>query len=306
MKRPWLNLILVPAVLLALIMLPFLLYWSDLPNPMATHWGPSGTPDGSMPPALLLAGVAGIFVLVVFAVRRVLRQTPGEGPSFVAGVYAIGSLLALVTWMSVLANDGAASWEAADDVGLLVVGGAIVVALGAGAVGWVAAGGRSVQTTKPHGVAPVLDVAEPGNAVWSGRGVGRVTMLIGVAVIIIGLAIWGWPAVALVLVGLIALGFSEVRATVSHRGVVISLGWWGFPSWTVPLASIERAEVEDVRPMAYGGYGYRARPGVRGVVVRGGESLRLVLRNKADLVLTVDDAETGAGLLNAMLGAATS
>lgn len=306
MKRPWLNLILVPAILLALIMLPFLLYWSDLPNPMATHWGPSGTPDGSMPPALLLVGVAGLFVLIVLAVRRVVRQTPDEGPSFVAGVYAIGSLLALVTWRTVLANDGAASWEAADEVGLLMVGAAVALALAAGAVGWVMAGGRSVQRTTPQGAAPVLDVAEPSNVVWSGRGVGRVTMFIGVAVITIGLVIWGWPAVGLVLVGLIALGFSEVRATVSHRGVVTSLGWWGFPSWTVPLTSIERAEVEDVRPMAYGGYGYRVRPGVRGVVVRGGESLRLVLRDKADLVLTVDDAETAAGLLNAMLGAAAS
>ena len=65
---------------------------------------------------------------------------------------------------------------------------------------------------------------------------------------------------------------------------------------------IERAEVEQVNPMAYGGWGYRLRPGVRAIVTRGGESLRLVRAEKADLVLTVDDAATGAGVINSMLG----
>jgi hypothetical protein len=54
--------------------------------------------------------------------------------------------------------------------------------------------------------------------------------------------------------------------------------------------------------MSYGGWGYRIRPGVHAIVTRGGESLRLVREGKADLVLTVDDAQAGAGLINTMLG----
>jgi hypothetical protein len=69
----------------------------------------------------------------------------------------------------------------------------------------------------------------------------------------------------------------------------------------VPMAEITRAEVEDISPMSYGGWGYRIRPGVRAVVVRGGPSLRLVRTDKADLVLTVDDPQTGAGLVNSLL-----
>ena len=68
------------------------------------------------------------------------------------------------------------------------------------------------------------------------------------------------------------------------------------------MEAMERAEVEQVNPMAYGGWGYRLRPGVRAVVTRGGEALRLVRTGKADLVLTVDDAATGAGVINSILG----
>ncbi len=110
----------------------------------------------------------------------------------------------------------------------------------------------------------------------------------------------------MVALGALVLVFAEVRSTVAKRGVVVSLGWLGVPSWTVPMNTIERAEVEQVNPMAYGGWGYRLRPGVKAIVTRGGESLRLVRSDKADLVLTVDDAATGAGVINSMLGVTSS
>ena len=153
------------------------------------------------------------------------------------------------------------------------------------------------------GVAPTLDLAEPAGAVWSGRGTGKVTTVIALGVIAVGLVVWGWSAVVLVLIGLVVLMFAVVRVTVSERGVVVSLGWWGYPAWRVPIDSISRAEVETVNPIAYGGWGYRLRPGVRAVVVRSGESIRLVRDDASDLVYTVDDAATGAGLVNAILGA---
>ena len=81
----------------------------------------------------------------------------------------------------------------------------------------------------------------------------------------------------------------------------VSMGWLGFPSWMVPLETITAARVEHVSPMAYGGWGYRMRPGVRGVIVRGGDSLRLERKDRADLVLTVDDPQSGAGLVNALI-----
>ena len=306
MRRSWLTIVLGPAVLLVLIVLPFLIYRGDVPDPMAIHWGPTGEPDGSMQPIFAVVLLGGIFVAMVFAVHRALRPAPEEAPSFLAGLFGVGGLLAAVSWLAFLANRDQASWEQATEVGLLQILGAVVVGLVVGFIGWLLAGGRSASRPRPVGVAPTLEVADPENTVWSGRGVGKLTVAVGLVVIVIALIAWGWTAVLLGLVGIVALAFAEVRATVGQRGVLVSMGWWGFPSWTVPLESIVRAEVETVSPMSYGGWGYRLRPGVRAVVVRGGESLRLVRDEATDLVLTVDDAETGAGLINAMLGATAS
>ncbi len=301
MRRPWLNLILAPAVLLALIVLPFVLYWSALPSPMAIHWGLGGEPNGSAPPTVALVLLAGLFVAMTVAVRRVLSRTPLEAPSFIAGLYAVGALLAGVSWMSVLANRDVASWSDAAEVRWLELLGLIALALLAGAFGWVMAGGRESDGAVSSSPAPTLDVAAPSSAVWSGRGIGKVTTVIAAAILVIAVVTWGWSALLLVVIAIVALMFSIVRTTVSSRGVVVSLGWWGFPVWTVPMDSISRAEVEVVRPMAYGGWGYRLRPGVRAVVVRAGESLRLVRDDATDLVYTVDDAETGAGLINSII-----
>ncbi len=295
---------LVPALLLALIAIPFGIYWSELPDPMAVHWGLSGEPNGSMPPALAALLLAGIYLAVVVSVRRVVSRAPGDGPSFVAGSFAIGAILACVSWVSVLANRNVESWTAASEVGWFpFLVGLIAIAAVVGSLGWLLAGG-SAASRRPSGEdRPTLDLTEPESVVWSGRGIGRVTTAIAVGVIVVALAIWGWPGLVLLVVGLIALLFAVVRVTVSQRGVVVSLGWWGFPAWRVPMEGISHAEVEKVNPMAYGGWGYRVRPGARAVVVRGGDSLRLVRQDATDLVYTVDDAATGAGLLNAILGA---
>jgi len=297
------NLYVVPAVLLVLIVLPFLLLWSSLPDPMAIHWGVGGNPNGYAPPVLLLLGLAAAYGAISLSVNRVVAATPGEMPSFVAGLFGVGGLLVAVSWMSVLANRDAGSWQGADPVGWFEILGVLALALVAGAIGWVSAGGSAARTDRVPGETPMIDVADPASAVWSGRGLGKVTTAIGVGVVLIGLFTWGAVGLGLVLIGIVALMFALVRVTVAQSGVVVSMGWWGFPRWKVSLDSVSSAEVEMVRPMAYGGWGYRARPGVRAIVVRSGAGLRLVRSDGADLVYTVDDAETAAGLVNAIVGA---
>ena len=305
-ERSWLTLGVVPGLLLALIALPFALWWNELPSPMAVHWDFGGDPNGSMPPLVLLILLIGIYVAVHWAVIRVLQRTPYEGPSFVAGLFGIGGLLATVSWLSVLANRGQQTWESSSGVGFVEILIAVGIGLILGLVGWLLAGGRSVERQPPATSVPTLDLAQPGSAIWSSRGNGPILQVIGVVLLVIGLATWGWTTLVLVALAAFVLVFAEVRTTVAQRGVVVSLGWLGVPSWTVPMEAIERAEVERVNPMAYGGWGYRLRPGVAAIVTRGGESLRLVRPDKADLVLTVDDAATGAGVINSMLGVTSS
>lgn len=301
--RRTITLSIVPAAMVLLLVAPFLIYWSELPNPMAIHWGVGGEPNGSAPPIVLVVVLAALLVGIVVAVRRAVAVTPSEGPSFVAGLFATTSLLVGVSWLSVLANRDAGSWEEAGSVtwgGIAVL---LASALAVGAIGWWVAGGSSVPARPTAVDLPHLDIGDPLHAVWSGRGFGKLITGIGVFVVGSGLVTWGVSGLVLVIMGVVVLAFSHVRVTIAEGGIVVSLGWWGFPMWRVPMDSVARAEVEKVRPLAYGGWGYRLRPGVRATIVRGGEALRLVRSDAADLVYTVDDASTGAGLVNAIVGA---
>jgi hypothetical protein len=301
MSRPWLTLGVIPALLFGCIVLPFVLYWGDLPNPMAVHWDLGGNPNGSMPPVALLLILAVMFAAIHSAVIRALSRAPDEAPSFIAGLFGLGALLASISWLSVLANRDQVTWESAEGMGILELIGVLVVAVVFGFFGWMVAGHKNVKRDTVPEAVPALDIAAPGAAVWSGRGGGRVLPGAGLALIGIGLATWGWTTLVLGFAGLAVWLFAEVRVTVSRNGALVSLGWLGVISWTVPLSEVSAAELEIVNPMSYGGWGYRLRPGVRAIITRSGEAMRLVRPYKQDLVMTVDDAETGAGLINALL-----
>ena len=297
-----LTLVVVPALALLLLGSVVAAFWSELPEPMAIHWGLDGEPDSSAPRLIAFGLLAAIHVAVAVAVYRSVRRSPAEGPSFTAGLFAISALLLGTALLIASANQGEPDWRDADEVGLVQVLVLILVGLLFGTLGWVVAGGRAAATRAEPGSLPRLDVADPASSIWSGRGFGRITTAIGIAVAAAGLLVWGWSGLGLVLVGIVILLFAAVRVTVSGERLVVSLGWWGYPSWRVSLAEVARAEVARVNPMAYGGWGYRIRPGVRAIVVRGGDAVRIVRHEGPDLVYTVDDAERGAGLINSIVG----
>lgn len=302
MSRITSNLVMVPAVVVALLIGMFALAWSDLPDPMAIHWGVDGAPNGSAPRLLAVLFLVGIFVAIAFGVFGAVRRSPREAASFTAGLFAVGGLLVALCWFMIDANRGVDVWSAASNLGWLQILITFAVAAGLGSVGWFAAGGKTAADPLRADPAPALDVKDPEHTVWSGRGLGKVTTAIGVVVVVAGIVTWGWTGVVLLVLAVVVFMFAYVRVTVSRSGLVVSLGWWGFPSWRVPIDSIDHAEVEKVNPMAYGGWGYRLRPGVRAVVVRAGDAVRLVRSEGYDLVYTVDDAATGAGLVNAIVG----
>jgi hypothetical protein len=300
-RQKW-TIVLIPGLLLAAIVIPMAVAWSEFPDSMATHWGFDGTPNGHMPPSVLILLMAGIVGAMWVAVWSAARRMPFEARSFIAGLIAVGGLLVVVTIVTVNANRGVAHWQDAGDFNGLHIVLAVIVAIALGAFGWWVAGPPAATRNNDLVVAgPMADLDPSTNPVWSGRGRGTVLIVIGLIMLSIAIALWSVVSLVLLAITLLVLVFSEVRATISSRGVVVSLGWLGIPSWLVPLQTISGAEIEDVSPLAYGGWGYRVRPGARGVIVRGGASLRLSRIDRPDLVLTVDDAERGAGVLNALL-----
>ena len=86
--------------------------------------------------------------------------------------------------------------------------------------------------------------------------------------------------------------------------MVISYGWFGWPTTRIALADISRATVIDIHPAEWGGYGYRGSRRVfrrAAVVLRRGEGIRLDIADGTVFAVTVDDAATGAGVLNNLL-----
>jgi hypothetical protein len=106
------------------------------------------------------------------------------------------------------------------------------------------------------------------------------------------------------IVAMVGLPFMSIRVLADSRGVQLAFGPMGWPKKFIPLAKIRQAREIDVIPMAYGGWGYRGFMRLRGrvaIVLRGGEGLELGLEGNRRLIITVDRAEEGAGLINDLI-----
>jgi hypothetical protein len=113
--------------------------------------------------------------------------------------------------------------------------------------------------------------------------------------------------VALAGIGAASVAAGSVRVSVGTNGVRVRPGILPLALVRLPLDRIQSAQAIDVRPMQWGGWGYRGslRFATRAAwVVRGGPGLRVDLRDGSTFVVTVDDADHAAAALNALLGAA--
>lgn len=281
---------------------------TDVPDPLATHWGLDGAPDGSM--ATTLFQVAAVVLTVLGGVAGLVasrRSSVGRG-DLVAPV----SIATFLQWVVVgvgvaamVANDGAAVWTDADSLSVPV---ALLVPLGAIAVATVA--GRVVAPIGPmrggrSGRRPTVDRAAGERLVWFAQVSSAWPIAIGGAIGVAGvvslLVVGVLVGVALIVVGTVVAMFATVRVTADRHGLTVRYGPFGWPRTTIELDRIARAETIDVRPVEHGGWGYRGSIKVFGraaVVVRAGEGIQLDLTDGTQFVVTVDDAETGAGALN--------
>lgn len=95
--------------------------------------------------------------------------------------------------------------------------------------------------------------------------------------------------------------FSRAAVAVSHERVQVALGPGGLLRRSLPLDELSRADVAHVRPLAYGGWGYRLLPGVSAIVIRRGGGLRLIRTRGRDLVITLPRAAQAAAVVNEVL-----
>lgn len=297
--------IVLPLLLVVSATLPFWLYHQRLPERLAVHWGLGGDPDGAMRLSLLLTLVLVLVVVpatVIAVLARRRRAQRGEiaAPMAIAGF--IAALVAAMSWLTIATNLDVDHWREASRVGLLGIGAPVLLAaVLARSVSRLARGLESVAAPA-HAAAAGLAPGAP--TVWSGsaRSVWALPLTLGSLLLAVIIAVRSPLAgLALGLPALIGLAFTSIRMTVDPRGVRILYGKLGWPRQRVKLAEIEQATSLHVRPMAWGGWGYRGSLRITGraaIVLRGGEGVQLDLTGGRRMVITVDDAEAAARLIN--------
>ena len=145
-------------------------------------------------------------------------------------------------------------------------------------------------------------------AVWTGRARARwawpaaVLLVAGGALTGTVAARWG-VAVPLLAAGVLMLGFTAVRVTVAARGVTVGYGPLGLRLTRIPLRRIASAAAVERTGFSFGYRGSLLVSGAAAVAVRRGPALRLTLRDGKTFLVTVDDAVTGAALLNDLITA---
>lgn len=286
----------------------------QLPDPVATHWGPRGV-DGftAAGPATWQAGafsagfglLLGVLLWVASSKVPYLRRGAGGLACGMAGFIAfigVGSL-----WM----QRGLTDARLAPDIGW-VIGVGLLVGIGCGALGaWLAPGqvpgAAETHAAVPAG-APRLPLAPGEAAVWVGWAASRTLVLIvggsTVAAVVLLLAVGaGVVPVLFLTVTLVALlvTMGAFRVVVGADGLSVrSVAGW--PRFRVPLSEVAQAGVIEVRALAeYGGWGLRAgRAGRFGVIMRSGEALEVARGDGSAFVVTVDGAGEAAALLNTL------
>ncbi|MGV9250784.1 DUF1648 domain-containing protein [Streptomyces sp. NPDC003697] len=293
-----------------------------LPDPVATHWDLAGdAPDGSMPlwlasllPALIWLALAG-YVLMA-------RRRPGRGPRTArqsaapVGLLVLGTVLTCVQALLVRANIDHTNWQQAR-LSPAWIAAPLVAALVAGAVGRRVSGrGRDTDpsATEQGGRGLTLEVPEGQRVVWFSRATNRWLHLLaaGTGLVAAGDLValaaglttssQAWRLfVPCAIVSLATAVCSSVQARVSERGLEVGFGPLGWPVRRWSPAAMESARAEHRSPAQVGGWGYRFNGLGTTVMLRAGECLVVRVRGRrTDFAVSVDDAQRGAALLNAL------
>jgi hypothetical protein len=279
-----------------------------LPDPVATHW--RSAPDGhnalgAFTGLTLGVGAVAVLLLATTAVNALRRGRPLPRPTVGVGA-GFAALPAAVLLSVLVANLDVPDWHAARS-GVVVV----PFMLGAAVIGVVAAlvGGLPAPPARETpGQRPTIGLRPGERAFWSGRAVNPAMLwalaLIPVAIALLPAGLPWQTGVWIALVGLVVTALTyRLSATVDAKGVTIRFGLLGVPWRHLALAAIREATTRELTTFGDGGLGLRFNPvtGTTAYKVRGGPALALALENGRTVLVSVDDPETGAGLVNDLL-----
>lgn len=300
------------AIVLQLVALP------QSPDPVAVHWNAQGIADGFASPwlyPLMTLLTAGALPLLLSLASLPGLRRGDAGPTYrFMGATALGLsafTAVLLTW-SLLMQAGLSDAAAAPTVWPALLAGLLAGAIG-GVGGWFIQ--PHVAQSEPTALrAEPLSLRPGERAVWMrttsiGRGAGVGIVLATLAVVVAAVVgylsgapaatVWLLAGVAAVMVVLSATTLAfHVRVDESGLEARSVLG---LPRFRVPLAQVTGVAAVQVNPVGeFGGWGIRLVPGRFGIVMRTGQAIEVRRESGRRFVVTVDDAATGAALLEAL------
>ena len=280
--------------------IPLGIGWSHLPDPAATHWGIDGVPNGNMPiwalPLLVVGTIA--IALLTTSLFRVEGRPTAEAFAMVGMLGGVGLSLTLSL---VILNWDATSWDQATAfswphfLGVLAFG-----ALGV-LVGY-RLGRRWYPPPAVDSDMPVatIDVADGETVAWLGTCSVRWPYLLLLPISLVFLALPGWYKLIGLAFVVLAFMFGSVYVSVENSGLRVLLGG-RVPAKRINIEQIKSASAIDLEPERWGGWGYRVVSNGSAVVLRRGDAIEVALNNDRRFAVTVDDAATGAALLNGLV-----
>jgi len=289
-------------------------WWGDLPDPIAVHWT-GNTVDGfgskvMVPWATAILALVFPLIMTVAVLAALDRGSRGPNLRFMISVAAsFAVIMATLLTGSLYIQRGLVDAADAGSIGPVVLA-SVVGGVVAGVIAWFL---QPRQETVVGGEqATPLEMSPSERAVWASEigmtpaliiVVGLGTLMSAVAAVMIwinGDRVVAIPlTVTAVVIAVLVFGYSRARVMVDERGLTVKpvIGW---PRFHVPVEEIEAVETRDVSGLAeFGGYGFRWIPGAFGVILNRGEAISVTRSNGRRFVVTVDDAATGAGLLQA-------
>ncbi len=306
-----------PVALTALGVAVQLAVVGDLPDPIAIHWGAGGEPDGYAAPltSVITTAALGLGLPLLLTVGCWSGLRAGDhGPTYrlLAATSAATTtlLVALSTWLIVM-QVGLDDAREAGSVWLPMAASFAVAALAAVA-GWrlqpkVEDAGRSTPVPAAQ-LAPGQRLAWVHTAAlrprWAFLAVA-LSVVLALATVATWLLAGGEPAATLAVVTVVTVVaiacITSFRVRADATGLTVRSAP-GLPVFRVPLDDIASVGVLTIRGMGdYGGWGIRWMPGRLGVILRSGEALEVVRHSGKRFAVTVDDAATGAAVLQAHL-----
>ncbi|MDI9915864.1 hypothetical protein [Rhodococcus sp. IEGM 1379] len=294
----------------AALIIARLVWGHELPHTVASHWSGS-TPDGFSTTTTLFACALALSLIasVVAAVTavRASENSPvraSENSPLLLSLTATTSATFATIWiLSVALTLDAGSPENAR-IGWWII--APIAAALTGIAAW-ALTSRAASDSVSALPTPTLDtpLSATERAVWIGRAhsIWPWILAVGLTALTVGTAAYSdwWVVLVLLASTVLITAFASVTVRVDNTGMSISS--WGVRWKKIAITRVKSASVDNIRPMEWGGWGYRLTPRGTAITLRSGEAIVLTLDTGRVFAVTIDQPEDGVRLINSLVQA---